>query len=447
MDATPHLDRHSSEDFMRHRRFRPGTSVISRGFGLVFLVAFGCSEQEELQPDPGVSPMFPGPTASTKAPEDIGATGSTAAERGPAIPTDRDGPLRPEDVERQLRTAMRAAERGDSARATALLDRILALEPVNREALLGRAALALDQAKRAATPEERAAAIDKAGNTARALRRAYEKPNSRELDLFARVLHEELRINVAQDRLDRAIAVLKEAYAAGFDPFSRIENDTEFAKLRSWPGYQALLKEIAVTDLAKARAKVKNQLDRPLDLALDFKVQDLDGKTFSLDEYKGKVVLVDLWGTWCKPCREAIPALIQFRQRFGRRGFEVIGLDYEQNAPDPETARQYVKRFVQESGIPYRIAMGDPALIERWHVPGYPTTILVDRSGKARMLVTGGGPEALDTFAAAIQVLLAESPAKGSDVKEPAKPPVATKGTDKAPSPPPAATKGAARRQ
>jgi thiol-disulfide isomerase/thioredoxin len=222
--------------------------------------------------------------------------------------------------------------------------------------------------------------------------------------------------------------VLKEGHDAGFDPFDRIESDAEFAKLRSWPGYQALLKSIGAEDLAKARARIKNQLDQRLDLALDFKVNDLDGKPLSLDEYKGKVVLVDLWGTWCKPCREAIPALIQFRQRFGRRGFEVIGLDFEQNAPDPETARQYVKRFVQESGIPYRIAMIDAAQVEKWHVQAFPTTILVDRSGKARLFASGGSPESLDGLAAAIQVLLAEPPARNSDTKEPAKPPGETKG-------------------
>src|SRR5205807_2315683 len=117
--------------------------------------------------------------------------------------------------------------------------------------------------------------------------------------------------------------------------------------------------------------------------------------------------LVDVWGTWCKPCRESIPVLIQFYHRHRRRGFEVIGLDYEQNAPDPGTVQQQVKRFVRESGIPYRIAMVDIDLLHQ-KIPdlvGFPTTVLVDRAGKARMLVTGGGAEALDTLGAAIEVL------------------------------------------
>src|SRR5947209_11840852 len=147
MGATPHSRRPTSEEFMRYRRLGPGTAVIRRAFGLVLLVATGCSQEEPLEPDPGVSPMYPGPSAATKAPEAIGGTGSTIADRGPSESPVRGGPLRHEDVERQLPIALRSAEKGDSARATALIDRILALEPVNREALLGRAALALDQSK------------------------------------------------------------------------------------------------------------------------------------------------------------------------------------------------------------------------------------------------------------------------------------------------------------
>ncbi len=166
-------------------------------------------------------------------------------------------------------------------------------------------------------------------------------------------------------------------------------------------------------NLVKAREKVKNQLDRPIDFPLDFHLKDLDDKPLSLDQFKGKVVLVDFWGTWCGPCREAIPGLVQLYQKNRRRGFEVVGLDYEQGAPDPETARTYVKRFVQDSRIPYRIAMVDESFVRKLNVQAYPTTVLVDRSGKPRLLFSGGGPEALDAIDAATLVLLDE-PAPGT---------------------------------
>jgi thiol-disulfide isomerase/thioredoxin len=373
------------------------------------LVAIGCSREEPLQPDPGVSPFYPGPSADGKVP---GGT-ATTADRAASVASKLDAPLRPEDVERQLRIAMRAAERGDSAGAIALLDRILALEPVNREALSSRAAIALDQAKRAGSPAERDAALEKAGSLVRTLHRAYEKPNQREVDLYARVFYEEVRRGTEQGRLDRAVAALKEACGAGFDAFDRIEHDEALAKLRSFPGFLALVQDIDAANLVKARARVKNLLDRPLALALDFHLKDLDDRPLSLDQFKGKVVLVDFWGTWCKPCREAIPGLVQLYHKHRRRGFEIIGLDYEQNAPNPETARPYVKRFVEESRIPYRIAMVDDALTEKLQIQSYPTTVLIDREGKPRLFFSGGGAEALDALDAAATVLLAE-PAAGS---------------------------------
>src|SRR5689334_9624191 len=117
------------EEFMRHRGLGHRTTGVRRAVGLIVLVAIGCSREESLEPDPGVSPFYPGPSADAKAP---GGT-APAAERAASGMPRPDQPIRPEDIERQLRIALRAAERGDSVNATALLDRILALEPINRE--------------------------------------------------------------------------------------------------------------------------------------------------------------------------------------------------------------------------------------------------------------------------------------------------------------------------
>jgi thiol-disulfide isomerase/thioredoxin len=394
---------------------------MRRGVGLALLVAIGCSRQEELAPDPGVSPFYPGPSAAAKE----GAGGVSAADRA-AIATAAakpDRPLRPEDIERQLRIALRAAERGDRAGAIPVLDRILATEPVHREALGGRAAIALDQAKSASSPGERDAALEKASTLVHTLHRAYEKPNQREIGLYATVLYEQVKNDTERGRLDRAVAALKEGYAAGFNAFDRIEHDEALAKLRAFPGYLALVKSADAAEIARAREKVKGRLDRPLDVKLDFHLKDLDDRPLSLDQFKGKVVLVDIWGTWCGPCREAIPKLIQLHTRLRRRGFEIIGLDYEQNAPDPEEARQRVKQFVKGSHIPYHIAMGDEAVLQQLNVQGYPTTVLFDRSGRPRVLFTGGAPETLDALEAAALVLLEEpTPGSGHDAKPDAKP-------------------------
>lgn len=442
---------------MSNRRLGHGTAWAGRAVGLVLLAAIGCSKQEELVPDPGVSPFYPGPKAESRPATPGGPAAAAPAGDRSVDPSDRagsgpqipDGPLRPEDVERQLRIALRAATKGDAARAIPLLDRILDLEPANREAMLGRAAIAMEQSQRAAKPEERAAALEKAGVLVRALRRTYEKSTRPELELFARVLYDQMRTATKEGHYDRAAAALKEVSQAGFEPFDRVEHDPELAALRSSPEYGKAMDEIDAASLARARGKVKDRVARPLDLSFGFNLKDLDGKPLALDQFRGKVVLVDFWGTWCEPCRKALPGLVQLYYKHRRRGFEVIGLSYEPGAPDPETARKYVQQFVQQSGIPYRCAMGDEATQKK--IPdfkGFPTTLLIDRAGKVRVLITENSEDTLPTLDDSIAVLLAEpapaaSPKPPAETKAAPQPPADAKGAPKAPAPAAAQTKGA----
>lgn len=431
---------------MHHHRLRPGTAGMRRAIGLAFLVAIGCSPAEELTPDPGVSPFYPGPSAGKKATPGSLIGGSATDRASARVATEAEGPIRPEDVERQLRVAMRAGEKGDMARAVSLLDRILAVEPLNREALFGRAAAALTQAQRATSPDERRAAIDKAAALVKTLQRSYERANPRELELASRINFEQVHTYVSQGQLDRAVAVLKEVYDARFDPFDVVEADPELGKLRASKGYQDLLRSVKADKLARAKSRAAEELARTPNFKFEFNVNDLDGKPLSLDQFKGKVLLVDIWGTWCKPCRDTIPGLIQLYKKHKARGFEIIGLDHEQESSDPELTRQMVKKFVQDAGIPYPIAPFDETLRDR--IPGfqaYPTTLIIDRTGKVRIFLTGGGPEAVATMDAAVEVLLAESETKGADAKGAAKPGPDTKAGTRTSSPPPAEAKGTPR--
>jgi thiol-disulfide isomerase/thioredoxin len=407
---------------MHVRRLPSGSVAASWAAGLICLSLLGCSQQEELKLDPGVSPFYPGDSKTAKAPAQPEADRDRSSGRGSASPT-TDGaassslagskpldPLvRPEDIERQLRLALRTADKGDKARAARVLDQILAIEPLNREALAARASLALEESQQAASPPERTAALGKAVGLARTLHRAYEQAKPKERGLYGRALYEEAQMLVRQGRNDQALTVLRESYDGGFDPFDRLEADDAMASLRASPQYRAMLKSIDDTDLAKAHDRVKDRLNRPLDMAFSFTLPDLDGKSVSLADFKGKVVLIDIWGTWCKPCREAIPLLVELNRKYRRRGLEIVGIDYEKDAPDPETARQVVKQFVQGAGIPYRCVMGDvPTLQKIPDMKGFPTSMVIDRSGKVRLLITdnsNGTPEVLN---AVIQVLLAE---------------------------------------
>ena len=92
-----------------------------------------------------------------------------------------------------------------------------------------------------------------------------------------------MRTNVSQGRLDRAVAVLKEAHEAGFDPFDAIEHDPEAGQApRVQAGYQDLVEGIDAENLAMARSRVKEEFARTHDFVFDFNVKDLDGKPLSL---------------------------------------------------------------------------------------------------------------------------------------------------------------------
>jgi thiol-disulfide isomerase/thioredoxin len=400
---------------------------IARGFGRVsrvFLLASigltGCAPEEELKLDPGVSPFYPGVSAtegaSTKT--DGARDPLIGRSRGPRTPNDDvlvpTGPLRPDEVEKQVRIAMHAAQKGETVKAGLLLDQVLAIEPLNREALTGRAMLALDEANVASALPDRVAATGRSADLARTLHRIYDRPKKRETDLYARALAAEAKVRVVQGKFDQALATLKEATSSGLDAYFWVEQDEAMAPLRSSPQFQTVFKAFEESRLALARERVKDRLGKPLDFPFDFKLPNLENKSVSLADFKGKVVLLDLWGTWCGPCREAIPHLIELSRKYDRRGLAVVGLTYEKTDPtDPQT-RETVKKFVQQAGIPYPVLMGDePTLRLVPNLHGFPTLLVLDRAGKARLLVTENDPATLDYIHEVVLVLLAE-PAPGA---------------------------------
>jgi peroxiredoxin len=111
-------------------------------------------------------------------------------------------------------------------------------------------------------------------------------------------------------------------------------------------------------------------------LAPDFSVTDLSGQTLQLSRYRGKVVVLNFWATWCSPCRGEIPRFVDLQTRYGRDGLQIIGISLDD---DPKL----VRAFYQQLRMNYPVAIGDAKLAEQYGgVLGLPVSFLISRDGR-----------------------------------------------------------------
>lgn len=116
----------------------------------------------------------------------------------------------------------------------------------------------------------------------------------------------------------------------------------------------------------------------------------LDGSTFKLSDYKGKVLIVNVWATWCGPCRQEIPHFIELQKELKDKGFEIIGL----NVDDDDTP-EAIKDFGKEMGVNYDLVKGESKLFGEFYKvsnrDAIPQSFLIDREGRLLGVFVGGG--------------------------------------------------------
>lgn len=138
------------------------------------------------------------------------------------------------------------------------------------------------------------------------------------------------------------------------------------------------------TSAAKTATKaVKGQL------APDWQLSGFDGKPIKLSDFKGKVVLLNFWATWCAPCRKEIPTLVALQKEHGERGVAVIGVSLDQGDPAA------VQSFASRMGITYPVAIGNENVQTSYGVEAIPTTFIVDRAGNIVAVHQGDAPREL----------------------------------------------------
>ncbi len=113
-------------------------------------------------------------------------------------------------------------------------------------------------------------------------------------------------------------------------------------------------------------------------LAPNFSLLDLTGQRVELSSYRGKVVLLDFWATWCDPCRDEIPLFVELQDRYRDQGLEIIGVSMDDG---PEPVREFSRRFKMN----YPVVMGNAKTGELYGgVLGLPIAFLIGRDGRIR---------------------------------------------------------------
>ena len=138
----------------------------------------------------------------------------------------------------------------------------------------------------------------------------------------------------------------------------------------------------AAANASAASAKVIRFAKDP-EMAPPFLLRDINGKIVSTADWKGKVVILNFWATWCPPCREEVPELVQLQANYKDK-LLVIGASEDEDEP------QKVRQFVQRFGMNYPVVMATKELIDNYGgVPALPTSFLIDPQGRVVQKHTG----------------------------------------------------------
>ena len=118
--------------------------------------------------------------------------------------------------------------------------------------------------------------------------------------------------------------------------------------------------------------------------APQFELRDINGRIVRLGDYRGKVVVINFWATWCPPCRAEMPELVRLQREHAKRGLQIIGITY------PPEEKDRVHRFARSLKVNYPIILGTRQIKARFSSDEtLPLTIVIDRDGKVTDIISG----------------------------------------------------------
>ncbi len=137
-------------------------------------------------------------------------------------------------------------------------------------------------------------------------------------------------------------------------------------------------------------------------LAPDFALKSTNGKNLRLSEYRGDVVMINFWASWCGPCRQEMPLLEELFQEYEPLGFTILGVNVEENSAD-------AKKLLKKIPVSFPILFDNTSTVSRlYDVVAMPSTVLVDRDGNMRYLHQGYKPGYIEKYQQQVRELIRE---------------------------------------
>ena len=162
--------------------------------------------------------------------------------------------------------------------------------------------------------------------------------------------------------------------------------------IRSWMGVTAVI----LMTVSSVTAGIKETA------APDFTLKSISGENLKLSEYRGEVVLINFWASWCGPCRQEMPVLSELHDKYKALGFTVLGVNVEE---DSSKAR----KLLEKMSVSFPVLLDNESVVSKqYDVVAMPSTVLVDRNGNMRYLHKGYKPGLEDVYLQQVRDLIRE---------------------------------------
>jgi len=184
------------------------------------------------------------------------------------------------------------------------------------------------------------------------------------------------------------LAAMNSAFDAGFTNFERL-SENRFVKALKSKEVNGLVKSKLLAHKRELLKWARESVANFNSFDFKFDVADIDAGRIRNSDFEGRILVLDLWATWCQPCREAIPHFVKLDKTYRRANVDVVGISMD-NPDDPRKSVKIVRKFIDKNDVEYAVAMGNRSVMNQLAPEQkLPTVLFIDTQGKVRYIAEG----------------------------------------------------------